>query len=410
MRVTFLVANYAPSVGGAQTLVQRVAEGLGARGHHVEVVTTDALLPPGGKNAGRISTGVAVMGGVIVRRWPVARRTHSVARHLSRSLARLGVWSEPIRAATIGPLGLRLMREARRAGRTADVVVGVSAPYLTLLGADLATRRTRAAYAAMPLVHLSGHELPGWVLRSLRRADGCTALTTAERDWLVDNGIDLSRVCVLPPGCDPDLYPDLAPSEARAMLGFPEHLTVGYLGRLALHKGIDTLLDSLPAIRARFPDVSVLIAGPRTGWRDLDRRIEQAMAESGGRLIFRDGFRDDERPVLLAACDVVAFPSREESFGMVTIEAWSARRAVVAGDIEAARCVIRPGDDGELVPVGDPLALADAVVKLLDDPDARARLGAAGRERAVHEFSWDTVIDGWDAFLGDTVRRVRGGR
>jgi glycosyltransferase involved in cell wall biosynthesis len=82
---------------------------------------------------------------------------------------------------------------------------------------------------------------------------------------------------------------------------------------------------------------------------------------------------------------------------------------VVAGDIPAVRSLIRPGVDGELVPVGLAQPLADALLSLLDDPDRRSAYAAEGRRRAESEFAWDCVVDAWDEFLRATLARSRAG-
>jgi glycosyltransferase involved in cell wall biosynthesis len=409
VRVTFLVANYWPSVGGAQVHVQRVAEGLVARhGHHVEVVTTDAERAPGSRDPGRLPVGTDVHGGVTIRRLPVARRAHHVVRRARLARRRLGLGrGGPTLAA--GPLGARLAVEAGRAARRSDVVVGVTAPSLTVAAADLATRGTGTAHVVMPLLHLGAGDPPPWAVRSMRRADGCTSSTPFERDWLVAHGLDPSRLAVLPPGCDPDRYPELDAPTARGVLGLPERPTVGFIGRMAAHKGIDTLAAAMPAVWERHPDTTLLLAGNRTAWAGLDDVLSRLRDVGGDRVVVHGPFADDERPTLLAACDVVAFPSREESFGMVTIEAWCARRPVVAADIDAVRCLVRPGVDGELVPVGDPAALTDAVAALLDDPDRAGRYALAGRSRAEAEFTWDGIVDAWDDFLAGAAARRRCG-
>lgn len=397
MRVTFLVGNYAPSVGGAQLHVQHVAEGLAERyGHRVEIVTSNALRSPGSSDPGRIGTAREWVGPVRVRRHPVASRAVRAVR-LAR---RAGVLPKGQTRLAIGPLGVRLWCDAFLAGRRSDVVVSVTVPSLLLGAGRSGTSRSEAAFAVMPLLHLGEQDgPPEWALRSVRRADACTSSTEFERDWLARRGVLAERLAVLPPGCHPDRYPELTPSEARALLGLSERPTIGYVGRLAAHKGIDTLVSAARRIWESDPEVTLLLAGSRAGWDDFDELIRSLRAVAGDRLVVRESFTDAERPLLLAGCDVVAFPSREESFGMVTVEAWCARRPVVAGDIPAVRSLVRPGLDGELVPIGDPEALSTQILELLADPERRASYGAAGRERAEAEFDWGRIIEGWDGFL-----------
>lgn len=402
MRITFVALNYAPSVGGAQLHVQRIAEGLVARhGHEVTVLTTDSIRPPAGRNPGRVEVRAERIGGVDVRRFSTARRTQTAARLLQRVARhlRLENLDHMTSGLFVGPLSARLAWGVVRAARSSDVVVGVSAPFLTLTGSQWATRFGSAAHVALPLLHLSAGVPAPRLVRNLRRSDRCISNTPFERDWVVAHGLRDDRTQVIPPGCAPSDYPDITAHEARATCGLPSGLTIGYVGRLAVHKGIDTFLAALPALWRDHPDLNVLVAGSPTGWAELRPLLDVAAALGGHRFTLRESFTDAEKPLLMAALDVVAFPSREESFGMVTLDAWCARRPVVAADIDAVRSVIRPGRDGELVPVGDATALAGMLGQLVGDPARCQRLGEAGRRRVERDYSWTAVVDEWDTIL-----------
>ncbi len=411
MRVAFVVANYPPSIGGAQLLVQRIAEGLVQRhGCRVRVLTTDALLAPGGPDPGRIPCGTEWEGGVEVIRAPVARRAHAALRDLRRASQVASSsnnafvrWTQP---AASGPLGRRLAAAVRVEARRCDVLVGVSTSFLSLPMAVRAAHTSGAASVTLPLVHVTGAAVPPSASSAVRRSDLAVALTSYEQDWLVRSGVERARSTVIPAGCDPASFPDQEPQVARGRLGIPERPTIGYVGRMAAHKGIDTLAAAMRRIWAERADVNLLLAGNHTGWSEFDRIVSDLEQVAGDRLIVRHGFDESEKAELMGACEVIAFPSREESFGIVTLEGWCARRPVVAGDIGAVRSIVRDGIDGVLLPVADDAAWAAELLRLIDDPRLRDQLGRSGRRRVEQEFSWEHVVDRWHEVLVQVGRPV----
>lgn len=400
LRVAFVALNYAPSVGGSQEHVRRLAEGLAARGHEVEVITTDALRSPSGADPGRIAEPEAVLAGVAVHR----HRVSGPLRELQRRVRWLSL-QLPGRPAEVadavlhpvlaGPYAPGMARAVRAARRRCDVVVACSAPFLTLVG-PLRRRRASATVVAMPLLHAQRRGPHRVVARALRRADGVVASTPYEQGLQVAMGVERARTAVLPPGTDLDRFPAMDPVEARSRLGLPERATVGYVGRLAAYKGVDTLLAAAPKLWATHPDLTVLVVGSTTGWPG-HRRAAEALDDD--RIAIREDVSAEDVALALAACDVVALPSREESFGLVIAEAWAAQRPVVAADIPVVHDVVRPGTDALLVPPGDDGALAGAVAALLDDPERRTAMAGAGHRRVVDDLQWPAIVDGWERFL-----------
>ncbi|MEI7888011.1 MAG: glycosyltransferase family 4 protein, partial [Actinomycetes bacterium] len=301
MKITFLAINYSPSVGGAQQLVQRIAEGLVQRhGHQVTIVTTDALYAPAGKNPGKIPVGHEVMNGVEVLRLPVSSRTHDLLRAVRRIGARFGRPIVPSVTA-YGPWGRKLALAARRAARNSDVLVGVSAPFTTVPAADIFTRNGKsAAFVALPILHLGDWAPSGSLLKSLLRADRCITLTTAEEAWLLANGLEPSKSTVIPPGCNSgDTTLDRGAAQRR--LGLIERPTLVFIGRLAAYKGIDTLLAACPQLLSTHLDLSIILAGSRTGWSGLAAALGSLDQEAAERVVVLEDFAESDRDLILSA-------------------------------------------------------------------------------------------------------------
>jgi phosphatidylinositol alpha-mannosyltransferase len=160
-----------------------------------------------------------------------------------------------------------------------------------------------------------------------------------------------------------------------------------FLGRFGEpRKGMSVLLDALPRVVERNPDVQLLIVG---------RGDEDELREQAGELVdhirFLGQVDDAGKASAMRSADVYCAPNTGgESFGIVLVEAMAAGTAVVASDLDAFRRVLCDGECGRLVPVDDGAALADALIEVLADDALRERYVAAG-SREVQRYDWSVV-------------------
>lgn len=177
-------------------------------------------------------------------------------------------------------------------------------------------------------------------------------------------------------------------AEAPRLPGYPRPgRSVLFLGRFdEPRKGMAVLLGALPRLVARFPDVEVLIVGRG----DNDELSEQAGVFARN-LRFLGAVDDATKASALRSADVYCAPNTGgESFGIVLVEAMAAGTAVVASDLDAFSRVLDGGAAGRLVPVDDADALADSLIELLADDDARRRYVQAA-SAAVRRYDWSVV-------------------
>ena len=149
------------------------------------------------------------------------------------------------------------------------------------------------------------------------------------------------------------------------------------------HKGVDVLLEALREVVRDASQALLLVVGEGPAASDL-RRIAAARGVAAHVRFL--GWRTDV-PDLLATCDVLAQPSRRETFGLAVVEAMAAGRAVVATRVGGHADTVEHESTGLLVPPEDPSGLAAAILSLTSDPGRRATMGAAGQARAAMLFT-----------------------
>ena len=215
----------------------------------------------------------------------------------------------------------------------------------------------------------------------LEKIRGRIAVSSLARRWQMEAlGSDAVEI---PNGVDVDFFARAAEYAEPGPVP-----TVAFLGRYdEPRKGMDVLVRALPAVLRRVPDLRLQIMG------DGDERRLRSRLPPGSDVEFLGRVDEHRKAEVLAAADVYCAPNiGGESFGMVLTEAMAAGTAVVASDLDAFRRVLRDGECGRLFPVGDPEALASALVEVLGDDTVRRDLCRSGRE-AVAAYDWPVVAE-----------------
>jgi len=170
-----------------------------------------------------------------------------------------------------------------------------------------------------------------------------------------------------------------------------------YVSRLERRKGTDLFLTVAVETMKNHPDVIFDMAGRDSYQGDPARGYDRFFAGLAPELhhrIIRHGEVSDERlQQLYAQADIFFVPSRYESFGIIFVEAMRCGLPVLTLDSGGARDIVDHGVTGLLAAGEDTAQLADFLSQLITDPDRRARMGAAGRERYMRQFEYQTVIN-----------------
>ncbi|HEY2030292.1 MAG TPA: glycosyltransferase family 4 protein [Myxococcales bacterium] len=336
MRILFCTYHYPPSIGGVETQSALLARGLSARGHEVRVLTSGK---PSSEHEGAL----------LVRRVALPDRgilpMAAFALWLQAQVVAHARWADVIQVQQALPPAAVVSATAR----IIHTPVVVTNHGSGKLGAIDVMRK-------LPLGALG--------LRALRSAT-LVALTDAMAEEMRAEG--LAPRAVIPNGIEIPPQP-LEPRTRNAL----------FIGRLDPIKGLDTLAEAARLLG----DVPVDVVG------------DGPLRSQLGAPLVLHGAAKDVSPWLRRA-GVFVLPSRAEGFGLALLEAMAHGCACVATDVDGSRALLAEGA-GVLVPPGDAEALASAIRRLLDDPEAARALGARARSRAEQAFSARAMVDAYE--------------
>lgn len=251
------------------------------------------------------------------------------------------------------------------------------------------------------------HPLEGRVTRFLPRVDSFVSPSAFTAHKLAEiHGISAGRVTVIPHGLDPDWMEEaIGTAErrdpARGRTG-PLLLSVTRLSRADREgKGIDLVLQALPAVIAHYPGLRYRVVG---GGGDLPRLAEMVRKLGlEGQTELPGARRDEALRQAYAEADVFVLPTQVEGFGMVFLEAMCNRLPVVAVRASATPEVVEDGVTGLLAAPGNAEELAASLVALLSDPERGRAMGEAGRRRVELMYCFEHFVARWERWLVSQV-------
>lgn len=380
MKILIALTYYRPHISGLTIYVERLARGLAQRGHRVTVLTSHYQ---------RDLAYHETIDGVNVIRLPVAFR-------LSKGVIQPGI--------TFRGLALMLQND----------IVSIHLPQaeagaLSFLGRVIARKPTVLTY------HSDLQLPPGFLNRVVDQLVYATnwmagvfahRISAYTQDFATHSPF-LSRfknkIVVIPPPIE------MPAPRTEAVRAFKQkyhtngHAVIGFAARFAEEKGIDYLLNSIPLVREKIPAVKYLLAGPRDRvvGENVMARLQPLVEKYRESVELIGEIPSREMGTFFGACDVMTVPSvnSTETFGLVQVEAMLSGCPVVASNLPGVREPIRMTGMGEIVPIKDSRALADAIVQILQNKSRYVR----PRAEIEQKFSMDTTLDAYEKLFEELM-------
>lgn len=287
-----------------------------------------------------------------------------------------------------------------------DIVHGhVARDYLVCALARRLAGRSQLVLTRHHYLPIKGH----WGYRKMFRQVGkVIAVSESVRRGLMTS-LDLTpdQVITIPNWVNLDDYRERPDSlRARARFGVRQPLVVGMVGQMTPAKGQEEFIRAAALVASWRDDVAFLVAGEE---EERGLRFTERLRQLIGELSVSDRVhflgRVEDLPWLFAALTVLVLPSWQEAFSIVLIQAMAAGLPVIASDVGGPAEIVTHGVTGLLVPPRRVEALAQAINRLLDDPDLRRRLGVAARKEVVIRFEREKVINQIESVYRDVVSR-----
>ena len=238
--------------------------------------------------------------------------------------------------------------------------------------------------------HSENPRLRPLLVKALGRADRLFSVSDSLRRHAIGLGVDPARIRVVGNGVDTERFRPVDRAEARRRFGLPaEAKVLVSVGGLVERKGFHRVIDCLPRLCRRFPDLHYLVIGGPSAEGDWGGRLREQVARLGleRHVLFLGPVAPEELKYPLCAADVFVLATRNEGWANVFLEAMACGLPVVTTDVGGNREVVARPELGTVVPFGDGEALEQVLGEALDRPWDRARIRAYAEEN-----DWDRRV------------------
>jgi len=222
---------------------------------------------------------------------------------------------------------------------------------------------------------------------ALNRSAGAVANSMLSRSLMEEMGIRPDNILDIKNGVHVDRFQTKVDFDLRAKLGLPRDcLVILSIGRNHSQKAFDTGIKAFAKVGSKVPEVRYVILGRDTAaWQPLADELGV-----GSQVVFCEGLHGDELIGAYQQADIFLSPSRWEMMSLVVLEAMASGLPEVVTDISGSQDVVHTGQNGIVVPPDEPDAMAEALLKLVNDEDLRVRMGTESAAQSK-QYTWDRI-------------------
>jgi len=372
MRLGFFTPLYMPDVGGAEILLDRLIRTLLARGHHV------ALVAPAPRHCPGTPPPLP---------YPVIRT--------------LRPFSKRCRLHFLPPLLFAHWRHRFDVIHCQDEFFAppVARLFMRLTGVPYVVRAVGGGFDTLG----NRPDLAGPVRRGLAGAASCIAQGEFLHGQFIQYGVEPRRIATIHNGVAPEEVCVDGPAPRP-----PPYIL--YTGGLKRIKGYDLLLRAWARIRAAAAPVRLVIAGRDDELAHYRQLCAELQLQEGRDVEYAGTLGRREVALHLRHALFYVGPFRRAAFANANLEAMMAGLPLVVTAVDGNLQQVRDGVEGLLVPPDDPAALADAMLRFCRDAELRSRCAAAAAARARREFTWEAMVDRYEALYASVANRPGEGR
>lgn len=389
MRIVQVTPRYPPAIGGMENHVYAVSTELKKRGHEVFVITSDDIDEDGKHRAERIE----VMNGVEVHRRPLLfkkrMREYWLLSDVTAILGKLD-------ADVVHTNGYRCLSSCiaaywcRRNGTPT-----IFTPHGIYPPRSFANGLIKTAF---------DHSLGNLLLRS---SDKITALTEHNRQLLLELGAPRDRIVLVPNGVDVNRYNRaLQCSEkiSKDELGGPVLL---YVGRLDWNKGLERIIEALPALTKSFGHIKLLIVGPDYHGHSKNLRALTRELGVSDSVVMTGEVLEEQKLYYYSIADVFVLPAIYEGLSLSLLEAMASGLPIVVTKSGGPGDILVGGVHALLMNDCSAKEISGLVSMILSDSKLAKRIGRNAFDLVSKEFSWDKVVDKIEALYSEVCIKAK---